>query len=351
MTPYEVLLSESQERMLLVAARGREDEVRRICEKWDLDVAVVGIVTGSGRWRVLSGEAGGGRPAGRPAHRGRPALRPADEAAPGARRRCTPSTRARSPSPATSARSLLELLARPTIASKEWVYDQYDHMVRLVGAVRPGGDAAVVRLATGHAAHAKKGLALSVGVNARWCFLDPHLGAMHAVAECARNISCVGGEPSPSPTASTSATPRSRRSCGSSPRRCAASSEACLALRHAGRVGERLALQRDRGAGHLPHADRRDGGPRRAGREDLRCRLPPGGRRHRARRRPEGRGGRERIPRRRARQGGGAPAGARRRPREGGAGGGAAGRERRPPLLRARLLRRGPGGDARRVAA
>jgi phosphoribosylformylglycinamidine synthase len=75
------------------------------------------------------------------------------------------------------------------------VYRQYDHMVRLVGAVRPGGDAAVVRIAVGKEEHARKGIALSVGVNSRWCFLDPHLGAMHAVAECARNIACVGGEP------------------------------------------------------------------------------------------------------------------------------------------------------------
>jgi phosphoribosylformylglycinamidine synthase len=90
---------------------------------------------------------------------------------------------------------LLRLLARPTIASKEWVYRQYDHTVRLVGAVRPGGDAAVVRLAVSNPAHAQKGLALSVGANGRFCFLDPYLGAQHAVAECARNIACVGGEP------------------------------------------------------------------------------------------------------------------------------------------------------------
>ncbi|HYS80130.1 MAG TPA: phosphoribosylformylglycinamidine synthase subunit PurL [Anaeromyxobacteraceae bacterium] len=194
MTPYEVLLSESQERMLLVAARGREDEVRRICEKWDLDVAVVGIVTGSGRWRVLSGEA---VVADLP-------VDPLTEGAPRYERPMNPHPALPAlhafdprtlPEPGDLGAVLLELLGRPTIASKEWVYDQYDHMVRLVGAVRPGGDAAVVRLATGDAPHAKKGLALSVAANGRWCFLDPHLGAMHAVAECARNISCVGGTP------------------------------------------------------------------------------------------------------------------------------------------------------------
>ena len=194
MTPYEVLLSESQERMLLVAARGKEEEVRRICRKWDLDVAVIGIVTGTGRWRVLSrGEVVADLP-----------VEPLTEGAPRYQRPMTPhpalpGLRAFDPGtlpqPADLGAALLALLGRPTIASKEWVYRQYDHMVRLVGAVRPGGDAAVVRIATGEGAHARKGIALSVAANSRFCFLDPRLGAMHAVAECARNIACVGGEP------------------------------------------------------------------------------------------------------------------------------------------------------------
>jgi phosphoribosylformylglycinamidine synthase len=193
MTPYEVLLSESQERMLLVAARGKEDEVRRICRKWDLDVAVVGIVTGSGRWRVLSG---GQAVADIP-------VEPLTEGAPRYERPMRPHPALpeltafdpRSlPEPADLSATLLAVLSRPNVASKEWVYRQYDHTVRLVAAVRPGGDAAVVRLATGDPAHARKGIALSVGANSRFCFLDPHLGAMHAVAECARNIACVGGE-------------------------------------------------------------------------------------------------------------------------------------------------------------
>jgi phosphoribosylformylglycinamidine synthase len=193
MTPYEVLLSESQERMLLVAARGKEEEVRRICQRWDLDVAVIGVVTGTGRWRVLSrGEVVCDLP-----------VDPLTEGAPRYERPMTPHPALPAlhafdprtlPEPADLGEALLALLARPTIASKEWVYRQYDHMVRLVGAVRPGGDAAVVRIATGNQAHAKKGIALSLAANSRFCFLDPHLGAMHAVAECARNIACVGGE-------------------------------------------------------------------------------------------------------------------------------------------------------------
>ncbi len=194
MTPYEILLSESQERMLLVAAQGKEDEVRRICKKWDLDVAIVGRVTDTGRWRAF---AGGKMAADLP-------VEPLTEGAPRYQRPMKPMEGldalhrfdpAALPEPKDLEAQLLALLARPTIASKEWVYRQYDHMVRLVGAVRPGGDAAVVRLATGDERYARKGIALSVGANGRYCWLDPRLGAMHAVAECARNIACVGGEP------------------------------------------------------------------------------------------------------------------------------------------------------------
>ncbi len=194
MTPYEVLLSESQERMLVVAARGREDEVRRICERWDLDVAEVGVVTGSGRWRIVSGEKVVADLPVEPLTEGAPLYRRPTRPHP-----ALPALHAFDPSglpePGDLGEVLLGLLARPSVASKAWVYQQYDHMVRLVGAVRPGGDAAVVRLATGEATHARKGLAFSLAANGRFCFLDPHLGAMHAVAECARNIACVGGEP------------------------------------------------------------------------------------------------------------------------------------------------------------
>ncbi len=194
MTPYEILLSESQERMLLVAAEGKEDVVLRICRKWDLDVAVIGRVTSTGRWRAhWHGKLVADLP-----------VDPLTEGAPKYERPMKPHPALPElnafdatalPAPKELGHALLRLLARPTIASKEWVYRQYDHMVRLVGAVRPGGDAAVVRIAIGNEVHARKGIALSVGVNSRFCFLDPHLGAMHAVAECARNIACVGGEP------------------------------------------------------------------------------------------------------------------------------------------------------------
>jgi phosphoribosylformylglycinamidine synthase len=188
MTPYEVMLSESQERMLLVAKKGREAEVFAICDKWDLAHALVGRVTDSGRIVIKSkGAVVADLPIppltddaplyDRP--RARPAWQDAVQKAPQV-----------SPKPALE--SLLKLLASPSVASKEWVYQQYDHMVRIGTAVRPGdGDAAVVRF-TGQR---EGGVALSAGCNSRWCYLDPRLGAAHAVAEAARNVSCVGGEP------------------------------------------------------------------------------------------------------------------------------------------------------------
>jgi phosphoribosylformylglycinamidine synthase len=192
MTPYEIMLSESQERMLLVAAQGKEDQVRKICEKWDLDVAVVGKVTLGGHLRIFEG----GKLV---------ADLPVDPLTEGAPKYQRPMKRMKALDalhaydlsaidvPRSLGDALLAMLARPSIASKEWVYRQYDHMVRLGGTVRPGGDAAVVRI-NEHGAR-EKGLALSVDVNSRFVFLDPYEGAKHAVAECARNISCVGGTP------------------------------------------------------------------------------------------------------------------------------------------------------------
>jgi len=190
MTPYECMLSESQERMLIVAKRGREQEVLEIFRKWDLDVAVIGQVTGSGRIRVLeSGKVVADLP-----------IAPLTEGAPVYDR---PLARPRSLDelqrfdplslgpPKDLAEALLKLLSSPTISSKEAIYTQYDHMVRLGGVLLPGkGDAAVVRIEG-----SRKALALSVDCNSRFVSLDPYEGARLAVAECARNVSCVGGEP------------------------------------------------------------------------------------------------------------------------------------------------------------
>ncbi|MFN0061565.1 MAG: phosphoribosylformylglycinamidine synthase subunit PurL [Myxococcaceae bacterium] len=190
MTPYEIMLSESQERMLLVAHRGREDEVRRICEKWDLACEVVGQVTDTGRVRIFEGaQLVADLPVapltdGAPVY-DRPTRRPAELDSLWA------FDIASVKPPADLGEALLMLLARPTIASKEWVYRQYDHSVRLGNVVGPGrGDAAVVRVE-----RSGLGLTLAVDCNSRFVFLDPFEGARLAVAECTRNVSCAGGEP------------------------------------------------------------------------------------------------------------------------------------------------------------
>src|SRR5260221_8717420 len=189
MTPYEVMLSESQERMLLVAKKGREREVFEICDKWDLAHATVGRVTGSGKLVIQSG---GQIVAELPIapltddapQYDRPRQRPASQD----ELQKLPDV----PQPKSLKAALLAVLASPPVASKEGVYRQYDHMVRIGTAVRPGqGDAAVVRF-TGQR---EGGVAISVGCNSRWVWLEPRLGAAHAVAETARNVSCVGGEP------------------------------------------------------------------------------------------------------------------------------------------------------------
>ncbi len=190
MTPYECMLSESQERMLIVAKRGREHEVIEIFRKWDLDAEVIGKVTSTGKIVVLESDRVAAelpiepltaeapvydRPVARPEWLDAlQSFDPLSVAAPG-----------------DLGDALLKLLAQPTIASKEWVFEQYDHSVRLGGVLLPGrGDAAVVRVEG-----SKRALALSVDCNSRFVFLDPFEGARLAVAECTRNVSCVGGEP------------------------------------------------------------------------------------------------------------------------------------------------------------
>jgi phosphoribosylformylglycinamidine synthase len=192
MSPYELMLSESQERMLLVAKAGREDDVRKVCAKWDIDCAVVGRVTDTGKVILLAGGAVVGELPIEPLTEGlkysRPKARPAwlDDL-----QAFDPRTL---PAPADLGKTLVELLAVPTIASKEWVYRQYDHQVRDGTVVGPGaGDAAVVRVFRRDGS--AKGIALTVDCNSRFCYLDPFEGARLAVAENARNLVCVGAEP------------------------------------------------------------------------------------------------------------------------------------------------------------
>jgi phosphoribosylformylglycinamidine synthase II len=189
MTAYEILLSESQERMLFVIKKGHEKEALAILEKWGLDGAVVGQVIESPVVRinyqgeqvvnlpiapVVDGALNLKRPKSKPRYLEEVQHLDLTELA----------------DPARGDKALKQLLASPNIASKEWIYEQYDHMVRLNTLVMPGSDSAVLRIPD-----SDKAVALSVDCNSRYCYLDPFEGAQIAVAECARNIACSGGIP------------------------------------------------------------------------------------------------------------------------------------------------------------
>jgi phosphoribosylformylglycinamidine synthase len=190
MTPYEIMLSESQERMLLVAQKGREQEVFQVFEKWGLDAVEVGRVTLDGKMRVLE--------------HGQVVAEIPNEAltddAPVYKRpleRWEPPVPREKPDHITlsDAADLTDnfkrLLASPNICGKRWIWQQYDHMVQTNTVEGPGaGDAGVIRIKG-----TQRGLAMALDGNSRWCYLDPRLGAMHAVAEAARNVACTGALP------------------------------------------------------------------------------------------------------------------------------------------------------------
>ncbi len=189
MTPYEIMLSESQERMLLIVKKGRESEVEQIFEKWDLHAVRIGEVTGDRLLRIkdhgtvvaevpnqaLTDEG--------PVYR-RPFAPPADL---DARRRMPAVDPGHLP---TATDALLQLLSSPGIASKRWIYRQYDHMVRTNTIVLAGMGAGVVRIKG-----TPRAIAMSVDGNGRYCQLDPRQGARLAVAEAARNVACAGALP------------------------------------------------------------------------------------------------------------------------------------------------------------
>ncbi len=194
MTPYEIMLSESQERMLIVCKQGCEDELRAIYEKWNLNVEAIGEVTDGGRVEVLwHGETvadvraehlvlGGGAPV---------YHRETQEPAYFAETRAFDPSAIPDVTDETATDVLLALLDAPNIASKRWVFEQYDTMVRTNTVVGPGpSDAAVVRLKG-----TTRGLAVKTDCNGRYVYLNPRRGAQIAVAEAARNVVCAGGRP------------------------------------------------------------------------------------------------------------------------------------------------------------
>jgi phosphoribosylformylglycinamidine synthase len=210
LSPYEILLSESQERMLLVAKKGREDRVVAICKKWDLDAAVIGRVTDTQRWVVRA------TPGYDPQkERARPTREPAvvcdlpvalltDEAPKYDRPRAPdpslPARRAFDPrtiaAPTDVRRELLRMVGSPNLGSRRWVYRQYDQIVRGGTAVRAGSDAGVVRVPCSNGGKTiDKWLAFAVDCNGRFVELDPFQGGAMAVAEACRNLVVTGAEP------------------------------------------------------------------------------------------------------------------------------------------------------------
>ena len=189
MTPYEVLLSESQERMLLVTKDGKQDDVISICKKWGIDAAVVGKVTADGMLRVREhGRVVAEIPAKALAEEGPRYERPAS--APQYQDMLQSLQIENLQDLKSPAEVLLDLLRSPTIANKRWVFRQYDHMVGTNTIVCPGSDAAVVRIKG-----TDKALALTTDGNSRYCLLNPYMGGALAVAEAARNLVCSGAEP------------------------------------------------------------------------------------------------------------------------------------------------------------
>jgi phosphoribosylformylglycinamidine synthase subunit PurL len=195
MSAYEIMLSESQERMLLVAQKGREQEVFEVFEKWGLDAVEVGKVTTDNKLRVR--------------HHGEVVAEIPNQAltddAPVYKR---PLSRWEPPVPREKpehislgqsldlTQTLRQLLASPNICGKRWVWQQYDHMVQTNTVEAPGGgDAGVIRIKNANPSSPHRGLAMALDGNGRWCYLDPRLGAMHAVAEAARKVACSGATP------------------------------------------------------------------------------------------------------------------------------------------------------------
>jgi phosphoribosylformylglycinamidine synthase subunit PurL len=188
MTPYEMMLSESQERMLIVVKKGREQEIKDIVDRWGLLSAEVGVVTDDKRLRLLhNGEVVADVPVDALAEEApvyhKPSSVPAYYEEFQQQADWVPNIE-------DAKVTLLQLLAQPTIASKEWVYDQYDHMVQTNTVVTPGSDAAVVRIRG-----TRKALAMTTDCNSRYLYLDPEVGGQIAVAEAARNIICSGATP------------------------------------------------------------------------------------------------------------------------------------------------------------
>ncbi len=189
MTPYEIMLSESQERMLVVCEKGKEEEIMEVFRKWELDACAIGEIIEEPVIRLFW-------------HGDKVAELPikalTDEAPVYYRPFKTPKyiienrnyNQNEIPEPKDYNEITKKLLSSPTIASKRWIYRQYDHMVQINTVIYPGGDASLIRVK-----ESKKGIAISSDCNARYCYLNPYEGGKIAVAEAARNVACTGARP------------------------------------------------------------------------------------------------------------------------------------------------------------
>ncbi len=191
LTPYEILLSESQERMLIVAERGREAELTAVFEKWDLHAVVIGRITGDGRWRALwKGQVVADVPVAAISDDAPVYDRPARAPVPADETVCMDASAKTPPIMPSPSAALRTIISSPNVASRRMVFRQYDSLVQGNTVVGPGSDAAVLRIK-----HSRRGLALKVDSNPRACALDPYVGAIATVCEAVRNVACAGARP------------------------------------------------------------------------------------------------------------------------------------------------------------
>ena len=245
MTPYEMMLSESQERMLMVLQPGKEELARKIFEKWELDFAIIGELTDTGRMRLFhKGEQVADLP-----------IDPLAEASPEYDRPWTPTPKreplaaADVPAPKDVMAALKTMISSPNGCSKRWVWEQYDHMVMgdTTGKGRPGGDAAVVRI------HGKKkALAMTSDVTPRYVFADPVEGGKQAVAETYRNITATGAKPMAITDNMNFGNPQRPEIMGQFVGACQGISEACVALDYPVISGNVSLYNETNGQGILP---------------------------------------------------------------------------------------------------
>jgi phosphoribosylformylglycinamidine synthase len=189
MTPYEIMLSESQERMLVVVEKGKEEDVQKVFKKWGLNAATIGKITDDGMIRVIKdGKVVAEVPAKSLAEDAPQYIR--EEKVPKWQEEVNKLDINEIKPPEDMNKALKDVISSLNIASKEWIYSQYDYMVRTDTVITPGMDAAVVRIKG-----TKKAVALTTDCNGRYCYLDPYIGSQIAVAEAARNLCMVGAKP------------------------------------------------------------------------------------------------------------------------------------------------------------